>query len=39
MAQADNVRWILDRDGPDGRIMLREHNGHVVKEFMSRMAD
>ncbi len=34
-AQADNVEWILEREGPDGRVMLWEHNGHVVKEYSS----
>jgi len=35
MAQADNIRWILDREGPGGRIMLWEHNGHVAKAYSS----
>ncbi len=33
MTQADNVRWVLEREGPDARIMVWAHNGHVVKEF------
>ncbi len=28
-AMADNVRWILDREGPAGRVVLWAHNGHV----------
>jgi len=35
MAQADNIKWILEQEGPDGRVMLWEHNGHVVKEYSS----
>jgi erythromycin esterase len=31
--QADNVKWILEREGPEGRIVVWEHNGHVVKEY------
>ena len=26
---ADNVRWILSREGPRGRILVFAHNGHV----------
>ena len=26
---AENVTWILDQAGPDGKIVLWAHNGHV----------
>jgi erythromycin esterase len=29
-SMADNVRWALDREGPQGRIMLWAHNVHVA---------
>jgi erythromycin esterase len=29
-AMADNVRWVLDREGTDGRIMVYAHNGHIA---------
>ena len=29
-SMAENVRWILDREGPAGRIVLWAHNGHVA---------
>ena len=28
-SMADNVRWILSREGPRGRILVFAHNGHV----------
>jgi len=28
-AMATNVEWILDREGPESKIMLWAHNGHV----------
>lgn len=28
-SMADNVLWLLDREGPDGRVVLWAHNGHV----------
>ena len=28
-ALADNVRWILEREGPSGRILVFAHNTHV----------
>jgi erythromycin esterase len=31
-SMAENVRWILDREGPQGRIMLWAHNGHVAND-------
>ena len=27
---ADNVDWILDQEGPAGRVILWAHNGHVM---------
>lgn len=29
---AENVRWILDREGPDAKAILWAHNIHVLKE-------
>ncbi len=29
LSMAENVRWILDQEGPKGRVMLWAHNGHV----------
>ncbi|ARR54923.1 erythromycin esterase [Rhizorhabdus wittichii DC-6] len=29
-AMADNARWVLDREGPDGRVLLFAHDGHVM---------
>ena len=29
LGMAENVRWILDQEGPKGRVMLWAHNGHV----------
>jgi erythromycin esterase len=29
MAMAVNVQWILEQEGPDAKIMLWAHNGHV----------
>jgi erythromycin esterase len=34
-AMADNVRWILDREGPDARMVLWAHNGHVADDSLS----
>jgi erythromycin esterase len=28
-AMADNIRWVLGREGPTGRILVYAHNGHV----------
>jgi erythromycin esterase len=28
-AMAENVQWILDQEGPEAKIMLWAHNGHV----------
>lgn len=28
-AMADNVRWVLEREGPSGRILVFAHDGHV----------
>lgn len=30
-AMADNVRWILDTEGPDARVLLWAHNSHVSR--------
>jgi erythromycin esterase len=29
-AMAENARWALDREGPDGRVLVFAHNGHVM---------
>jgi erythromycin esterase len=29
-AMADNVRWVLEREGPTGRVIVFAHNGHVM---------
>lgn len=28
-AMADNVRWVLSREGPGGRVLVFAHNQHV----------
>ena len=28
-AMADNVRWVLEREGPGGRVLVFAHNAHV----------
>lgn len=30
LAMADNAIWALDREGPDGRILVFAHNAHVM---------
>lgn len=34
-AMAMNVRWILDQEGPDARMILWAHNGHIANIFLS----
>lgn len=34
-AQADNIRWILDREGPDSRILVFAANLHTVAAPMT----
>jgi erythromycin esterase len=29
-AMADDVRWVLEREGPTGRVLVFAHNGHVM---------
>lgn len=29
-AMADDVRWVLEREGPAGRVLVFAHNGHVM---------
>jgi erythromycin esterase len=31
-AMADNLRWVLEREGPQGRVLVFAHNWHVGKE-------
>lgn len=33
-AMADHVRWVLGREGPRGRVLLFQTNGHVAKAAM-----
>jgi erythromycin esterase len=33
-AMAENVRWILDREGPDARMAIWAHNGHVANDSL-----
>ena len=33
-AMADNVRWALEREGPDGRLVVFAHNGHVMNSVV-----
>jgi erythromycin esterase len=35
-AQAENLRWIADREGPDGRILVYAHNNHICADSMVR---
>jgi erythromycin esterase len=28
-AQADNLRWIIDREGPEGKVLVFGHNQHI----------
>jgi erythromycin esterase len=29
--QADNICWILDREGPEGRVVVTAHNSHIQR--------
>lgn len=29
-AMAENALWVLDREGPDGRVLVFAHNGHAM---------
>ena len=31
-SMAENVRWTLDREGPDAKMVIWAHNGHVADE-------
>lgn len=33
-AMAENVRWILDREGPNARMVIWAHNGHVATDSL-----
>lgn len=33
-AMAENVRWVLDRAGPAGRVFVFAHNGHVMNHSL-----
>jgi erythromycin esterase len=37
LGMADNVEWILAREGPSAKVMLWAHNGHVQKIPRSTM--
>lgn len=34
---ADNVRWISHQAGPDGRVVVSAHNGHVSRDALARV--
>jgi erythromycin esterase len=34
---ADNVRWIARQAGPDGRVVVSAHNGHVSRDALARV--
>ena len=34
---ADNVRWIARQAGPEGRILVSAHNGHVSRDALARV--
>jgi erythromycin esterase len=31
-AMADNIRWIMDQEGPDAKVVVWAHNGHVARK-------
>lgn len=33
-AMADNVRWALEREGPNGRLVVFAHNAHVMNGLL-----
>jgi len=35
---AENVRWILERAGSKGRVLVSAHNGHVSRDGLTRQA-
>jgi erythromycin esterase len=35
-AQADNLQWIMDREGPRGKVLVYAHNNHVGMTSVSR---
>ena len=35
-AMAENLRWVLEREGPAGRVMVFAHNGHVMNDVAER---
>lgn len=37
-AMADNLQWVLDREGPRGRVLVFAHNGHVSKSGATKEA-
>ena len=39
VAIADNVAWVLDREGPRGRVLLFAHNSHVQRHAEFANAD
>jgi erythromycin esterase len=34
VAMAENVRWALEREGPNGRLVVFAHNGHVMNSVL-----
>jgi erythromycin esterase len=37
-AMAENVRWALDHEGEDGKVIVWAHNGHISAEAEARFA-
>lgn len=34
-SMAENIRWILDHEGPDAKVVVWAHNGHVATQNQS----
>jgi erythromycin esterase len=34
LSMAENVRWIVENEGPKGRVLVFAHNGHVMNWMM-----
>ena len=34
-AMADDVRWVLEREGPSGRVLVFAHNAHVMNALVA----
>jgi erythromycin esterase len=38
-SMAENIRWILEREGPDARIVVWAHNAHVADAQATHRSD